>query len=91
MRIDTFRLLPLLLPLVFVQACVQSSVPGSAASAAPSAPPDPLVFDTWGLSPCSPNGQAQGQCPPGDRFRDVDARARIGVLEVVDELRQILD
>ncbi len=69
MRIDTFRLLPLLLPLVFAQACVQSPVPGSAANAAPSAPPDPLVFDTWVPGPCSPNGQAQGQCPPGDLFR----------------------
>jgi aldose sugar dehydrogenase len=69
MRIDTFRLLPLLLPLAFVQACVQSSVPGSPATVATPAPPDPLVFDTWVPGPCSPNGQGQGQCPPGEPFR----------------------
>ena len=39
----------------------------AAASAAP--PPDPLVFDTWVPGPCSPNGQPQGQCPPGELFR----------------------
>src|SRR6188768_2551598 len=31
--------------------------------------PDPLVFDTWVPGPCSPNGQPQGQCPPGELFR----------------------
>ena len=31
--------------------------------------PDPLVFDTWVPGPCSPNGQPQGNCPPGDLFR----------------------
>ena len=30
---------------------------------------DPLVFDTWVPGPCSPNGQSQGQCPPGERYR----------------------
>src|SRR5690554_2457342 len=30
---------------------------------------EPLVFDTWVPGPCSPNGQPQGQCPPGDLFR----------------------
>jgi len=36
-----------------------------------AAPPaaDPLVFDTWVPGPCSPNGQSQGQCPPGELFR----------------------
>jgi glucose/arabinose dehydrogenase len=28
-----------------------------------------LVFDTWVPGPCSPNGQAQGQCPPGELYR----------------------
>jgi len=57
------------------QGCVQSTAPDAAASAAPDAstdaPPaaDPLVFDTWVPGPCSPNGQAQGQCPPGELFR----------------------
>jgi glucose/arabinose dehydrogenase len=37
-------------------------------SAQPSTP-DPIVFDTWVPGPCSPNGQPQGQCPPGDLFR----------------------
>jgi glucose/arabinose dehydrogenase len=44
----------------------------AAALAQPSAPAakaDPLVFDTWVPGPCSPNGQPQGQCPPGDLFR----------------------
>jgi glucose/arabinose dehydrogenase len=60
--------LPLLL--LLVQACAPSSPPDTAATAAPApAPPDPLVFDTWVPGPCSPNGQPQGQCPPGELFR----------------------
>jgi glucose/arabinose dehydrogenase len=38
-------------------------------TAPPATAPDPLVFDTWVPGPCSPNGQPQGQCPPGDLFR----------------------
>jgi glucose/arabinose dehydrogenase len=68
MSTEHSRLLPLLLLPALLQACVQSS-PGAADAAPSEPPPDPLVFDTWGLSPCSPNGQAQGQCPPGERFR----------------------
>ncbi len=26
-----------------------------------------LVYDSWVPGPCSPNGQTQGNCPPGDR------------------------
>jgi glucose/arabinose dehydrogenase len=47
------------------------SMPG-AASAQPSSAAvtaDTLIFDTWVPGPCSPNGQPQGQCPPGDLFR----------------------
>ena len=50
--------------------CVQATVPsGRREPPPPAPPPDPLVFDTWVLGPCSPNGQAQGQCPPGELFR----------------------
>jgi glucose/arabinose dehydrogenase len=55
--------------------CMQSPAPEAAANAAPGATADaapaadPLVFDTWVPGPCSPNGQAQGQCPPGELFR----------------------
>jgi glucose/arabinose dehydrogenase len=42
---------------------------GSTPAAEPEATADPLVFDTWVPGPCSPNGQPQGQCPPGDLFR----------------------
>ena len=48
---------------------MQSTEPPGAASPPPAAPPDPLVFDTWVPGPCSPNGQSQGQCPPGELFR----------------------
>jgi glucose/arabinose dehydrogenase len=49
---------------------MQSPEPAAVASIAPPPPaPDPLVFDTWVPGPCSPNGQAQGQCPPGELFR----------------------
>jgi len=41
-------------------AAAQTSAPAAA---------DPLVFDTWVPGPCSPNGQPQGQCPPGELFR----------------------
>ncbi len=40
-----------------------------AQASAAAATADPLVFDTWVPGPCSPNGQPQGQCPPGDLFR----------------------
>ncbi len=30
---------------------------------------DDLVFDTWVPGSCSPNGQSQGQCVPGDLLR----------------------
>jgi glucose/arabinose dehydrogenase len=62
------------LVLVLVQGCTQRE-PVAAVAAAPAAAamptpaPDPLVFDTWVPGPCSPNGQPQGQCPPGDLFR----------------------
>ena len=69
MNIDNPRLLPVLLFAVLLQACEQPSVSSSDASASPAAAPDPLVFDTYAPGSCSPNGQAQGQCPPGELFR----------------------
>jgi glucose/arabinose dehydrogenase len=30
---------------------------------------DPLVFDTYTPGPCSPNGQSQGNCDPGELIR----------------------
>jgi glucose/arabinose dehydrogenase len=59
---------PLLLAslLVVAQGCTSGAAPGPVASAAP---PDPLVFDTYVPGSCSPNGQSQGQCPPGELFR----------------------
>src|SRR5512147_3315866 len=65
------RLRPCCLTLLLVlsQGCAQKPPPAPAASAPPPAPPDPLVFDTWVPGPCSPNGQPQGQCPPGELFR----------------------
>jgi len=63
------RLLTWTLPslLVIVQGCTPAAAPDAAAIAAP--PPDPLVFDTYVPGSCSPNGQSQGQCPPGELFR----------------------
>jgi len=55
--------------LALAQGCAQSPEPTAVASTPPPAPPDPLVFDTYVPGSCSPNGQAQGQCPPGDLFR----------------------
>src|SRR5688572_22086528 len=61
----TFSLVLMLLVLA------RGYVPGDtvAQPSAPAATADPLVFDTWVPGPCSPNGQPQGQCPPGDLFR----------------------
>ena len=56
--------LPLLL-LACTQGCAPGSPAGSASAAEPPATADALVFDTWVPGPCSPNGQPQGQCPPG--------------------------
>ena len=50
------------------------------AEAAPSDVSNSLEFDTWVPGPCSPNGQAQGQCPPGDRYR-------VRLVPVADGLR----
>jgi glucose/arabinose dehydrogenase len=53
-----------------VLASFLSGGPGaSTAQTTAEAAHDPLVFDTWVPGPCSPNGQPQGQCPPGDLFR----------------------
>lgn len=38
-------------------------------SAPPGQSADPLVFDSWVPGPCNPNGQWQGNCPPGERVR----------------------
>jgi len=38
-------------------------------NAQPDGSPDEFVFDTFVPGPCSPNGQAQGQCIPGERLR----------------------
>jgi aldose sugar dehydrogenase len=67
MNTDTLRALTVLSLLALVQGCGDAAAPSAEASAAP--PPDPLVFDTWVPGPCSPNGQPQGQCPPGELFR----------------------
>src|SRR5262245_42633194 len=64
---NTTRALTVLALLAVVQGCGQAPAPSAVASTAP--PPDPLVFDTWVPGPCSPNGQPQGQCPPGELFR----------------------
>ena len=50
-------------------ASALSGVPRDSSAQTTTAAPDPLVFDTWVPGPCSPNGQPQGNCPPGDLFR----------------------
>src|SRR5262245_41054099 len=71
----SFRVLPWLPLLALAHGCTPSAAPDGAALATPVAAaatlptPDPLVFDTWVPGPCSPNGQPQGQCPPGDLVR----------------------
>jgi glucose/arabinose dehydrogenase len=59
----------LLSSLLLAQGCSPNSTPDTPEAAPQPAPPDALVFDTWVPGPCSPNGQPQGQCPPGDLFR----------------------
>ena len=56
-----------LMLLVSALSSVPRETAAQASTAAASA--DALVFDTWVPGPCSPNGQPQGQCPPGDLFR----------------------
>ncbi len=51
------------------QAGAPATAPAGADNGTAEPMPDPLVFDTFVPGPCSPNGQAQGQCPPGDLFR----------------------
>ena len=67
--INPFVRCAFVLGLVLTGGCMQATEPAAVASTPPPAPPDPLVFDTWVPGSCSPNGQAQGQCPPGELFR----------------------
>ena len=67
--INTLVRCAFVLGLVLTGGCVQTTEPTAVASTPPPAPPDPLVFDTWVPGSCSPNGQPQGQCPPGELFR----------------------
>jgi glucose/arabinose dehydrogenase len=76
MNDSTIRTCALALCLTLLQGCAPPEPAATTASAAvttasTAAPddPDPLVFDTWVPGSCSPNGQPQGQCPPGDLFR----------------------
>src|SRR4030095_9196314 len=67
---NTQRLSMLSLMLVAAAGWTPSGLDAAANAAAPqSLAAIPLVFDTWVPGPCSPNGQPQGQCPPGDLFR----------------------
>src|SRR5262245_66177082 len=67
---NTQRLSMLSLMLVAAAGWTPRVLDAAANAAAPqSLAAIPLVFDTWVPGPCSPNGQPQGQCPPGDLFR----------------------
>ena len=69
------------LMLVAAAGWTPSGLDAAANAAAPqSLAAIPLVFDTWVPGPCSPNGQPQGQCPPGDLFR-------VRLVSVADGLR----
>lgn len=50
----------LLVPALVATGCAQTP---------PEPQPDPLVFNTYTPGPCSPNGQSQGNCVPGDLVR----------------------
>src|SRR4026209_1081841 len=63
------RPVPMSLVLMLLASTLSGVPRESAAQTTGQAAPDPLVFDTWVPGPCSPNGQPQGQCPPGDLFR----------------------
>jgi aldose sugar dehydrogenase len=62
---------PVVMNLVLLLLVSAVSLAASEAAAQPRSTPSAgsLVFDTWVPGPCSPNGQPQGQCPPGDLFR----------------------
>jgi glucose/arabinose dehydrogenase len=60
-------LMNLVLLLLVSASCLVARATAAQTGSAPAA--DPLVFDTWVPGPCSPNGQPQGQCPPGELFR----------------------
>src|SRR5687768_4432242 len=65
------RRLSMLSLMLIAAAGLAPSLPDAAAHAAApqSLAAAALVFDTWVPGSCSPNGQPQGQCPPGDLFR----------------------
>ena len=50
-------------------AALVGALEPSTAQVSAEAPAPALVFDTYSPDPCSPNGQPQGQCPPGDLVR----------------------
>ena len=69
MNVPHTRPIVVTLLVVLSHGCAPNETPATQPSTPPPAPADPLVFDTWVPGPCSPNGQPQGQCPPGDLFR----------------------
>ena len=63
------RPVPSISLVLMLLASALSGIPHESSAQTTTAAPDPLVFDTWVPGPCSPNGQPQGNCPPGDLFR----------------------
>lgn len=73
-------LVPVLGCLLLQGAHVQP-VAAQASAADPAADALPLVFDTYTPGPCSPNGQPQGNCDPGELVR-------VRLVPVAEGLRQ---
>ena len=65
---------------LFLQALACLLVPATV-GAQSTGSDDDLVFDTWVPGPCSPNGQAQGQCAPGERLQ-------VRLVPVAEDLEQ---
>jgi glucose/arabinose dehydrogenase len=60
---------PVLTAVAFAAGCAPPAPQSAGAPSGSAASGDQLVFETWVPGPCSPNGQPQGQCPPGEPFR----------------------
>jgi len=60
-----------LLPALLIYGCSQPPPEGTASGSGGTAATadQSLVFDTWTPGPCSPNGQSQGNCAPGELVR----------------------
>ena len=68
------------LTVLLALTAVVGGLSGTVARAQSGGAAESLVFDSWVPGSCSPNGQPQGQCPPGERLFPLETRKMISAM-----------